>query len=364
MSYPTLINLSNLSKDDYKVNKPLALFDLDFTLIKPKSNKKVVTDADDWGFLNEHVEKNIQKFSKTYHIIIVTNQKILSKSDLNKNNWIEKINNIIKILSIKIEIFAALKDDFYRKPCIGIFDIIKEKYCFDINSSFFCGDAAGRENDFSDSDLKFAKNCGLRFVLPEKIFKNEYVNLPTKYVNLPTKYVNLPTKYVNLPTKYVKTLKFKPKQKEMLIFVGFPASGKSSISKQIQRKNPSYKIINRDTLKTIKKCEKTTEEEIKKGYSIIIDNTNPTKENRNIFIKIAKKYKYSIRCIEIDCSKELAMHNNAYRNYKYKIERIPEIAYNVFIKRYEKPSLDEGFDEIITLEPYKPKDLDYLLFYY
>ena len=50
--------------------------------------------------------------------------------------------------------------------------------------------------------------------------------------------------------------------------------------------------------------------------------------------------------------------------YKYKINRIPEIAYNVIIKKYEKPQLDEGFNEIIKLEAYKPKDLDYLLFYY
>lgn len=136
MSYSTLINLSNLLDKDYKINKPLAIFDLDHTLIKPKSNNKIVIEKDDWIFLNDNVTEIIKKLSKTYHIIIVTNQKILSKSDLNKKNWIEKINSIIKILSIKIEIFAALKDDLYRKPCIGIFNLIKQKYSFDINSSF------------------------------------------------------------------------------------------------------------------------------------------------------------------------------------------------------------------------------------
>jgi hypothetical protein len=92
-------------------------------------------------------------------------------------------------------------------------------------------------------------------------------------------------------------------------------------------------------------------------------------ESGNLSLKdfkeiILKKYNYSIRCVEIDCSKELALHNNAYRNYKYNINRIPEIAYNIFIKRFEKPTLDEGFDEIIKLKPYKSKDLDYLLFYF
>ena len=37
-------------------------------------------------------------------------------------------------------------------------------------NSFYCGDAAGRKNDFSDSDKNFAKNIGIEFYIPEKIF--------------------------------------------------------------------------------------------------------------------------------------------------------------------------------------------------
>ena len=43
----------------------------------------------------------------------------------------------------------------------------------DLENSFFCGDAAGwsktdtKKADFSDSDLKFALNIGIKFRLPE-----------------------------------------------------------------------------------------------------------------------------------------------------------------------------------------------------
>ena len=63
---------------------------------------------------------------------------------------------------------------------IGCFEYIKSQilmdFKFDEKESFFCGDAAGRKcvksnkNDFSNSDLLFAKNCKLRFVTPERFF--------------------------------------------------------------------------------------------------------------------------------------------------------------------------------------------------
>ena len=36
--------------------------------------------------------------------------------------------------------------------------------------TFYCGDAAGRIGDFSDSDKEFAKNAGIPFITPEEIF--------------------------------------------------------------------------------------------------------------------------------------------------------------------------------------------------
>jgi bifunctional polynucleotide phosphatase/kinase len=347
------IIISNLDKKDYTVKKPLAMFDLDSTLIKTKSNKIFPIDENDWIFISEKIPTLLKNISKTHHVIIITNQLKLSKDIKYRNDWINKINNIIKLLSIKIEIYVSNKNDFYRKPSVGLFDLIKKNYNFEHKFSFYCGDAAGRIKDHSDCDLKFALNCGVKFILSEKFIK--LINYD-KNINI---------SYVELPQKYIKMLKYNGNKKEMIIFVGFPASGKSTISKHIKIKNPdcNYKIINRDQLKTVDKCLRLTEEEIKKGNSVIIDNTNPSIESRSVFIKIAKKYKYKIVCIILETSKQLAQHNNSYRNYKYHVEKIPDIAYNVYIKKYNEPTTNEGIDKIIKMEPYKPKDLDYLKFY-
>lgn len=58
-----------------------------------------------------------------------------------------------------------------RKPNIGMF----EEFCSDLSREtvsvkYYCGDAAGRPSDFSDSDKKFAEGLKVEFKLPEDIF--------------------------------------------------------------------------------------------------------------------------------------------------------------------------------------------------
>lgn len=58
---------------------------------------------------------------------------------------------------------AALGNGIYRKPSLGMFQYLENKYqTVNRESSFYCGDAAGRKansdkaKDFSDDDLKFS----------------------------------------------------------------------------------------------------------------------------------------------------------------------------------------------------------------
>lgn len=73
----------------------------------------------------------------------------------------------------------------------------------------------------------------------------------------------------------------------MIIFVGSAASGKSTFWKTHLS---DYVRVNRDTLKTREKCLKAAEEALKKGENVVIDNTNPTKNDRKDYIDLAKKY--------------------------------------------------------------------------
>lgn len=57
---------------------------------------------------------------------------------------------------------------------------------------------------------------------------------------------------------------------------------------------------------------------------------------------------YVVRCIIMDTPMELAFHMNMYRQSlsEGSIRRVPEVAYNIYKKKYEAPSLDEGFETI------------------
>lgn len=78
---------------------------------------------------------------------------------------------------------AATESDQYRKPALGMWKYCLEKVFtgqkVDMEGSFYCGDAAGRpasgtrKKDFTDTDIKFAKNIGIRFLTPEQFFLDE-----------------------------------------------------------------------------------------------------------------------------------------------------------------------------------------------
>jgi len=76
----------------------------------------------------------------------------------------------------------------------------------------------------------------------------------------------------------------------MIIFVGSPGSGKSTFFKNNLAPN-GYIHVNQDTLKTEQKCLKVAEEELTKGHSVVIDNTNPEVAKRKNYIDLAKKIK-------------------------------------------------------------------------
>ncbi len=69
----------------------------------------------------------------------------------------------------------------------------------------------------------------------------------------------------------------------------------------------------------------------------------------------------------MDIPENLSKHLNHMRvlKSKGKIEKIPEVAYRVYNKKYEKPDLNEGIDKIIEIPfSFKGNDEDAKLFLY
>ncbi|CAG8770497.1 2087_t:CDS:2, partial [Dentiscutata heterogama] len=78
-------------------------------------------------------------------------------------------------------------------------------------------------------------------------------------------------------------------QCEVVMFVGYPASGKSTFAKK-WLVNYGYVHVNQDTMKTKQKCIQACETALKENKSVVIDNTNPSIESRKQYIDIAKQY--------------------------------------------------------------------------
>jgi len=317
-------------------NKKIAFFDLDDTLITTKSGKKFPCNGNDWKFRFDNVKIKLNELNKNFDIIIITNQAGL-KNNYNINEWKKKINNICKEIDIPLEIYASIKHDFYRKPNILFIKKILEHKKYKLKKSFYCGDACGRINDFSDTDYKFALNLGIKFITPEKLFLDKETNeLNANYIN-----------FNNLNFGYTPNEKFhESKGKELILLIGCMGCGKSYYCKN-QIKN--YEILNLDSIKNRNKLDKLFLEYLKQNKNIVIDNTNYDINMRIKYINIAKKYDYKIKCIYFDIPIDVCKHNMYYRSFKYKQTIIPEIAYRKYNKNFIKPSKKEGYDDIKTI---------------
>jgi len=340
--------------NDFKFKQKLAMFDLDNTLITSKRGNKFPIDENDWKFRFKNVANTIKQLDKDdYSIIIVSNQMGIATGRQSADGWMKKLNKIVKSLDTNMRVFCATSQNKYRKPSPAFFyDFIpyESRIDLDYKKSFYCGDACGRKGDFSDTDYKFAKNCLLNFKTPENLFENEKLELP-KIV------------YPHILKMNEQKINFSPKKKEIIIMIGYPGSGKSYVSKYIN-KHYDYQIVNQDTLKTLAKCKTLAESIMKNNMCLIIDATHSNKLARKCWIDMAKRHKYSVRAILMTTSAELSMHNNYYRHIKFGAQLVPKIAYNIYKSKFVDPQTSEGFKEIIKLDCGLIKDPLYFCFLY
>ncbi|XP_069114593.1 bifunctional polynucleotide phosphatase/kinase-like [Argopecten irradians] len=203
--------------------------------------------------------------------------------------------------------------------------------------------APGKKKDFSCSDRMFAMNAGLKFYTPEEYFLNQS---KAKY-DMPD-YDPRKVDSGDCLTDPVDA-KVVSSTQEMVILVGFPASGKSFFSTS-QLVPKGYIQINRDTLGTWQKCVAMCNKSLKENKSVVIDNTNTTKEQRERYISLAKKAGIPCRCFLFTASSYQCRHNERYREMVDKSHKpISEITMNSMRSKYEEPDTSEGFSEIVKI---------------
>lgn len=130
-------------------------------------------------------------------------------------------------------------------------------------------------------------------------------------------------------------------QKTMAIMMGIQGSGKSTFySKHLSK---DYVRVNLDTLKTRHQESLLIEECFTEGKNFVVDNTNPTREDRARYITLAKANGYHIIGYFMESKIKECIARNAMREGK---ARVPEKAIAATSNKLEIPSFDEGFDEL------------------
>lgn len=129
--------------------------------------------------------------------------------------------------------------------------------------------------------------------------------------------------------------------KKMVILIGIQGSGKSEFYKQ--KLAADYVHINLDTLKTRNNERKLITECIVQGENLAIDNTNPTKAERAVYIDMARKAEYHVIGYFMQSRLQECIARNNMREGKAKI---PAKAIAATSNKLELPCLEEGFDEL------------------
>ena len=130
-------------------------------------------------------------------------------------------------------------------------------------------------------------------------------------------------------------------EKTMVIMIGIQGSGKSTFYHKYLANG--YVRINLDTLKTRHQEELLISECIKDGKSFAIDNTNPTRADRQRYIPLAQYAGYKVIGYFMESKLKTCIERN---NQRTGTARIPTTAIAATSNKLQMPSYDEGFDEI------------------
>src|SRR5947209_8538137 len=132
---------------------------------------------------------------------------------------------------------------------------------------------------------------------------------------------------------------------ELIIFMGLQASGKSTFYRSHFAATHAH--VSKDLLRNNKKPGRRqmqlVEEALQAGQSLVVDNTNPTPEVREPFIRLAHAYGAEVIGYYFEAETRSSIERNKTRSGK---ARVPDVAIYVTSKKLARPTYAEGFDKL------------------
>ena len=132
---------------------------------------------------------------------------------------------------------------------------------------------------------------------------------------------------------------------ECVILIGLPASGKSTFFRE--RFAGTHDHVSKDLLRNNRRPQRRQEhliaESLASGRSVVIDNTNAGVTARAPLIAAARAHGAEVVGYVFRAEAADALRRNRARQGR---ERVPDVAIFTVRKRFEPPTLTEGFDRL------------------
>lgn len=128
---------------------------------------------------------------------------------------------------------------------------------------------------------------------------------------------------------------------EAVIFVGLQGAGKSTFYKE--RFFTTHVRVNLDMLRTRHREKRLLQTCIETGQSFVVDNTNPTRAERAVYIQAAKDARFRVVGYYFRSRVEDCKRRNEQRPPE---QQVPVKGILGTAGRMELPSRDEGFDAL------------------
>ncbi|KAI0437246.1 PNK3P-domain-containing protein [Xylaria telfairii] len=348
------------NEDVRQMEIKVVAIDLNNTLITSKSGTLHGTDESDWRWWHESIPGKLRSLAlQGYTVIICSNQGRLTELDGSESPaaapFKKKMEHILRNLQVDVTLFVACANDIYRKPRPGLWSIIpqytgNEYSSIDKTQSLVVGDAAGRESDFSDSDVHWAMNAGISFFTPEAFFLGQALG-PIGHKFHPDWYLHSDRRKEEETAQY----QFSQMLSPMVILVGLPGAGKTTFYYRILQ-NLGFTRRDARSYNSRHSFERAIDEAMRSGIPIVIDDFNIDLESRSTWISIAAIHGVTPDVIFFPASAELCLHNDTVRALSKTLlsseDRpiFPRLRFLELVPRVTKPTTDEGLRVIYEVD--------------
>jgi predicted kinase len=137
---------------------------------------------------------------------------------------------------------------------------------------------------------------------------------------------------------------------ELVVMVGLQGCGKSTWVRE--HLSGSHVVVSKDHWPNARRKQarqsRVVAEQLAAGRSVVVDNTNPTLEDRASLVSLARSAGVPVRAVWLDVPLSTCLERNLARVGRAQVPLVGVLATR---KRLVPPSTEEGFDEVEVVRP-------------